>query len=92
MGIFMVPATNNNIAINLAWDPNVEPEGDLAGYNLYYSTSTPWGPGVAPLANLGNVTSYSVTLPRRVYYFALKAYDTANVESLTFSNVVNNTL
>jgi hypothetical protein len=79
--------------VRLAWDANTEP--DLAGYRVYYGTST--GNYTASV-NVGNVTS--ATIPNLTdnvtYYFAVVAYNTAAVESLhsdeVSSTVVGNAL
>ena len=70
--------------IRLAWAPNNEP--DLAGYKVYYgTTSGTYGPPI----NVGNVTTCPLTGldPRYTYYFAVTAYDISNRES-NFSDEV----
>ncbi len=59
---------------------------DLAGYKIYYDTSSHSGTcpsGYASFANAGNVTTYTLnSLPEgHVYYFQLTALDTSNNES-----------
>ena len=79
------PVTNKTVS--LQWEPNTEP--DLAGYKLYYGTST----GVYTVTNdVGGVTSTSVAeLTAGIeYFFALTAYNTTALES-TFSNEVSDT-
>jgi hypothetical protein len=70
--------------VSLAWDPNTDP--DLAGYALYYGTSSG---NYSSSISLGNVTTYTVTnLSDGVtYYIALTARNTAGVES-GYSNEV----
>jgi hypothetical protein len=72
--------------VTLAWDPN--PEQDLAGYKLYYgNASRSYSQALA----LGNVTTYTVTgLASGTYYFAVTAYNVAQLES-GFSNEVSKT-
>lgn len=71
--------------IRIAWDPNSE--SDLAGYKVYYGTSSRnYGTPI----NVGNVTTYTITglTAGQTYYIAVTAYDTANNES-DFSNEVS---
>ena len=68
--------------INLAWDPNTEP--DVAGYKVYYGTSSrTYGPGI----DVGNVKTFALTglIKGRRYFIAVKAYNTSRHES-DFSN------
>ena len=60
--------------ITLAWDPNTEP--DIAGYEVSYGNQS----GVySTHVDVGNVTSMPFTpTPGIVYYFAVKAYNSAN--------------
>ena len=64
--------------ITLAWDPNTEP--DLAGYKIYYGTSSRQ---YTVTVDVGNVTRYTIRDldESRVYYLAVTAYDTAGNES-----------
>jgi fibronectin type 3 domain-containing protein len=64
--------------IKIAWDANTEE--DLAGYKVYYGTST--GNYGTPI-ELGKVTEYDITglNSNTVYYIALTAYDSVNNES-----------
>jgi hypothetical protein len=76
----------------LVWNPpttNADgtPLVDLAGYKVYYGTSSlnyPWN------VDVGNVTTYTIdTLtPEVTYFFAVTAYDTSGNES-EFSNEVS---
>ena len=81
--------------INLTWTaPSANTDGsplrDLAGYNIYRSTTTPFTPSPSKLlANVGLVTSYSDrTLPAAVpYYYQVRAVDKANNESASSAQV-----
>ncbi|MBI4768085.1 MAG: FG-GAP repeat protein [Deltaproteobacteria bacterium] len=70
--------------ITLTWDPNSEP--DLAGYEIYYGTSSgnyQWN------IDVGNVSSYTLTGLNTgiTYYAAATAYNTTGMES-GYSNEV----
>ncbi|MEW6187274.1 MAG: fibronectin type III domain-containing protein [Thermodesulfobacteriota bacterium] len=70
--------------VSLAWEPNSEP--DLAGYNVYYGTSSgtyQW------VVDVGNVTTYTLTNLsfNDTYYIAATAYNTQGLES-GYSNEV----
>ena len=85
--------------VTLAWDSNTE--SDLAGYKVYYGTSSggPYNgtgasggssPIVIPLSSLANrsLPEYSVNnLPNATSYFVLTAYDSEGLES-GYSNQV----
>jgi fibronectin type 3 domain-containing protein len=63
---------------NLVWSPVLDE--DIVGYKVYYGTaSRTYG---APV-DVGNQTSYSLAgfETGQIYYFAVKAYNTAGVES-----------
>src|SRR2546427_12261921 len=82
---FLAPALSSAAQVTLAWDPNTEP--DLAGYKLYYGTSS----GSYQFSvDVGNLTSYTLSglLEGRIYYFAATAYNLSLGES-GFSNEVN---
>lgn len=85
-GLMLILSWNQAIAANadLTWDANTE--ADLAGYKVYYGTSSrSYG---API-DVGNQTSYSVTgLGSQTYYFAVTAYNTSGAES-GYSNEVS---
>ena len=79
----------------LSWDaPTINADGtpliDLAGYKVYYGTSTG---NYSQNINVGNVTTYTVNnLTEGVtYYFATAAYDTVGNES-EHSNEVSKTI
>jgi hypothetical protein len=67
--------------VTFRWDPNTEP--DLAGYRLYYGNSprnqTAYTQTV-PINNR-NATTWELSLPAGVYYFALTAFDLSGNES-----------
>ena len=64
--------------LDLAWDPNQEP--DLAGYRIYYGTSSR---EYIDFVDVGNVTTYRFDnlLADVTFYIAVTAYDTADNES-----------
>lgn len=77
---------------NLAWDaPTTNADGtiltDLAGYKIYYGTTSR---GYANVIDVGNVTNYTVGNLSWgiVYFFTVTAYDTAGNESI-YSNEVS---
>ena len=85
--LFFIAIIPNSFAaqIRIAWDPNTEP--DLAGYEIFYgTTSQSYGNPV----NVGNVTSYTVAglTAGQTYYLAVRAFDSSNNQS-GFSNEVS---
>jgi hypothetical protein len=65
-------------AVTLAWNANTEP--DIAGYALYYGTTT----GTWPTAvDVGNTTQHTVNGLTRgsTYYFIVRAYNTDGLYS-----------
>jgi fibronectin type 3 domain-containing protein len=64
--------------IRLAWDANTEP--DVAGYKIYYGTSSESYSGSV---DVGNVTSYHLTGLQggQTYYVTVTAYNTSGSES-----------
>jgi fibronectin type 3 domain-containing protein len=64
--------------LKLAWDADTE--SDLAGYKVYYGTSSKSYTG--PI-DVGNVTTYTLTGLKggQTYYIAVTAYNTLNNES-----------
>ncbi len=91
--IFLFGITNTVFAEDyfLSWTPsatNIDgtPLTDLAGYKVYYGTTSG---GYSSSVDVGNVTSTKVgNLAKNVtYYFAVTAYDTAGNESI-YSNEV----
>ena len=78
----------NAATLTLAWNPNAEP--DLGGYVLYWGTQS----GVyTSNSNVANVTTKQVTglADGTVYYFAVKAYNTAGLMSGYSSEVSGQT-
>ena len=73
--------------VTLGWNPNTET--DLAGYRLYYGNNPRAQATYAQTVpiNNKNATTWQLTLPDGVYYFALTAVDLAGNES-GFSNEV----
>jgi hypothetical protein len=69
----------------LSWDPNHEP--DLAGYRIYYGTSSR---NYDQTTDVGNTSSCTLSglEPTRRYYMVLTAYDIPGNES-DFSNEVS---
>lgn len=78
--------------VNLSWNaPTTNADGtpltDLAGYKIYYGTSSG---NYSQKINVGNVTTYKVTnlTSDNTYYFAVTAYDKSGNAS-KFSNEVS---
>ena len=62
--------------VTATWDAN--PESNIAGYKLSYGTQS----GVyTTTVDVGNVTSWPLTLGAGKYYFVVRAYDTGGVTS-----------
>jgi hypothetical protein len=86
------PAATPGVA-TLSWTPpTTNTDGsvltNLAGYRIYYGTSSSALTQVVQVANAG-VTRYVLDgLGRGTYYFAVRAYTTAGVESEN-SNIVS---
>ena len=83
--IFVAAVTGTQAAnVTLAWDSNAEP--DLAGYNVYYGTTSRNYPNSV---DVGLVNSHEVTglVPGQTYYFAVTAYDSQGNES-AYSNEI----
>src|SRR3954451_15782592 len=77
--LFVFSGAAHAQTVNLAWNANTE--SDLAGYRVYYGTSSAV---YTNNINVGNVTAYTVTGLNigQPYYFAIKAYNTAGTESV----------
>lgn len=87
MALIMAFATlSMSASVSLQWDPNTE--SDLAGYKLYYAADSTNFDN-ATVIDVQNQTTTSVADldPTKSYSFAVKAYNTAGMES-AFSNVV----
>src|SRR3989441_1262254 len=81
----LAPALSSAAQVALAWDANTD--SDLAGYKLYYGSSS----GSYQLSvDVGNQTSYTLSglLEGQIYYFAATAYNLSGSES-GFSNEVS---
>lgn len=68
-------AVTATIATPLAWD--AVPESNIAGYRLYYGLTAP-----TTMVDVGNTTRWTLTnlTAGEIYYFAVSAYNTSNVE------------
>jgi fibronectin type 3 domain-containing protein len=77
----------------LSWDLNAEE--DLAGYNVYYGTSSSNYTNVANVGLTGTPSAPEHTINNlfegNTYYFAVSAYDTSGNESV-YSNEVSKTI
>jgi len=83
--IFFLSAPVQSAQVTLQWDPNLE--ADLAGYRVYYGTSTG---NYSHSLDVGMTTTCTISnlqdgMP---YYFAATAYDSALAESEFSSEVV----
>ena len=80
LGLFLlaIPDARAAVQVTLAWDPNSE--SDLAGYKVYYGTSTR---NYAVSYDAGKVTSYTISSLQEgsTFYFAATAYDSYGNES-----------
>jgi len=81
-------ATAGNETVGLDWNDNSEP--DLAGYNVYRSTTSggdpvPYGKLNGPLVTISEYVDDTVTngIP---YFYVVKAVDTNDLESVGYSN------
>ena len=70
-------------SVTLSWDP--VPDADRAGYRIYYGTVSGTYPNNV---DAGNVTTYTINnlTDCTIYFFSVKAYDTAGNLSTLFSN------
>jgi len=71
--------------LTLAWDPNSET--DLAGYTLYYGSSSRNYPNSIDVGNVNAYTAQNLT-EGQTYYFAATAYDTNGNESAFSEEIV----
>ena len=76
--IFMACSNLYAASINLAWNANSE--SDLAGYRIYYGTSSG---NYTSSQETGRVTSYTLSnlTEGRTYYITMSAFDTSRNES-----------
>ncbi len=77
--VFFQTATDLNAAVvSLAWSANPEP--DIAGYKVYYGTSSR---NYAMVVNVGKFTSCMISglATNKTYYFACTAYNGSGLES-----------
>jgi hypothetical protein len=83
--------TNAYSQVTLSWTPPTQNSDgssltDLAGYNVYYGTSSG---NYTSTINVGNVTTYTfTTLAAGTYYLAVTAYDTSGNQSVYSGEVV----
>jgi hypothetical protein len=80
----------------LRWTPPTlnedgTPIENLAGYRVYYGTNTGNLNQVLNIAGAGVTSAVIQNLTPATWYFALKAYNAANVES-SFSNIASKTI
>ena len=80
----------------LRWTPPTQNEDgtpieNLAGYRVYYGTSTSNLNQVLTIPGASITSARIENLSPATWYFALKAYNTANVES-SFSNIASKTI
>lgn len=75
------PPVSNTGSVTLSWSANGE--NDLAGYKIYFGTSSGNYTASGSPTVIGKATSYTVTGLQRntTYFFALSAYDSAGNES-----------
>jgi hypothetical protein len=88
LSFFIYRSSADAAQVTLAWDPNMEP--DLAGYRIYVGYMSR---DYDYFMDAGNHTSCVVSglEQDQMYYFAVTAYDTENLES-DFSNEVMATI
>ncbi len=80
------PSSSQGVSATLAWDaPTKREDGstlqatDIAGYKLYYGTSSMQ---YTDTIDVGNTTSYSTgNLPPGTFYIAVTVYDNDGIES-----------
>ena len=75
---FLIPSLAHSLDLTLAWIANTEP--DLAGYKVYYGTSSG---NYSNCLDVGNTTQYTIIdlNQRTTYYFAVTAYNISDNES-----------
>lgn len=76
--LFLFPVSVIAASLKVSWNANTD--SDLAGYKVYYGTTSGT---YSDIVNVGNATSY--TIPSlstgKTYYVAVTAYDTSSNES-----------
>jgi hypothetical protein len=93
-GLYVARSPSPARSVTLLWDsPTTNVDGtpleDLAGYRIYYGTSSR---NYAVSIDVGNVTTHRIgNLPPATYYFAATTYDTSGNES-DYSNEVSKML
>ena len=85
LGLFVLTGIGHSANVSLAWNANSEP--NIAGYKVYYGTTShvyDW------VLDVGKVTTFTVTglTAGLTYYFVVTTYDTSNLES-AYSNQVS---
>jgi len=65
-------------SVTLAWDPSTSP--DVAGYNIYYGTTSGSYPSKVSLGNV-TTTTISSLVAGTTYYFVATAYNSLGLES-----------
>lgn len=84
---FLTAAASQAREITLKWDPNSEP--DISHYIVYWGTESGVYTSRTSKEEIGLNTEYKINLPDdgQIYYFAVTAVDTSNLES-DYSNEV----
>jgi chitinase len=82
--LIFLPTAGLCATVTLTWDANSEP--DLAGYKVYYGTSSRNYPNVKDVGDKNTATISNLT-DGQSYYFAVTAYDIGGLES-DYSNEV----
>lgn len=83
--VLVVPSAASAALATLAWDPNSEP--DLAGYIVRYGTSPAVWTGQVSVSKTTPTVTITGLSDGTLYYFAVEAYNTANLHS-ALSNTV----
>jgi hypothetical protein len=94
--ITVTPAGTTTGSATLRWTPPTlnedgTPIENLAGYRVYYGTNSSNLTQVVTIASPSVTSAVIQNLTPATWYFALKAYNAANVES-SFSNVASKTI
>ncbi len=79
-------------SVEIAWQPptansDSTPLSDLAGYNLYYGSTSRQYTHSVQIPSAGITTYVVESLPSGTYYFAIAAYNASGVESSPSSEV-----